>query len=131
MYDQKISRENPILIIILVDQSESMEAEFFNDGNKKYTVADIAKHVIDKFLFQALRYCQNKKEIRDYIQIAIIGYNTSIKSALPKIALEEFPIGASRLKNSFIKKNEYFSPCTPPQPSQFSLFDFRESVSDF
>jgi hypothetical protein len=106
MYDQKITRHNPALIIILIDQSSSMSDLLFTSDGKSYSIAKIAKYICDKYLYEAFRTCNAGNEVRPYIDLAIIGYGTSIRSAMPKIGIEELPFSVTKLSETWIKKND-------------------------
>ena len=106
MYDQKITRHNPALIIILIDQSSSMSDLLFTSDGKSFSIAKIAKYICDKYLYEAFRTCNAGNEVRPYIDLAIIGYGTSIRSAMPKIGIEELPFSVTKLSETWIKKND-------------------------
>jgi len=127
VYDVKISRKNPALIILLIDQSHSMNEQFFSAGGKTFTIAQIAKYVADRFLYEILSRCLKGNDIYDYVDTAIIGYGTSIKSALPKVGLDEFPIPSSYLPKIFIRRNEKNS-----SDEEFPLprYEWVESVAN-
>lgn len=102
MYEQKISRANPQLIVILIDQSASMSELFFQN----YSIAHTAKYITDNCLYEIMRNCVSGDEIRPYVDLAIIGYGTSVVSATPKIPMEQLPFSVTELQNSYIKRNE-------------------------
>jgi len=79
---------------------------FFSADGEDYSVAHAAKHITDKCLFEIMRTCVSGNEIRPYVDLAIIGYSTSIRSATPKIPMEQLPFSVTELQNSYIKKNE-------------------------
>jgi len=106
MYDAKVTRADPALFVILIDQSSSMGEKFFSSDGKDITLAHVAKYVTDNFLVEVLSKCIRGDEIFDYVNFAIIGYSTSIKSAMPKVDLSEFPISSQKLQESIIKRNE-------------------------
>ena len=93
-------------MIILIDQSSSMSELFFSADGEDYSVAHTAKHITDKCLFEIMRTCVSGNEIRPYVDLAIIGYGTSIRSATPKIPMEQLPFSVTELQNSYIAKNE-------------------------
>ena len=127
MYDQKVSRENPLLLIIAIDQSASMDDVIFSDNTRSYSSADIAKYMCDVFLYESFRTCNAGNEIRPYIDFALVGYGSSIRSALPKVKLEEFPISVTRLSSTWIKKND----SSNQDDSNFPLpkYEWVESVA--
>ena len=106
MYEKKVTTENPHLIVILIDQSSSMSKIFQNVKGKDYSIAHTAKHITDKFLYEIMKTCVSGNEIKPLVDLAIIGYGTSIRSATPKIPMDQLPFSVKELKNSYIVKNE-------------------------
>jgi len=93
-------------MVILIDQSSSMSELFFSADGEDYSIAHTAKHITDKCLFEILSTCISGNEIRPYVDLAIIGYGTSIRSATPKIPMEQLPFSVTKLQQSYIRKNE-------------------------
>tara|TARA_B110000438_G_scaffold300592_2_gene353355 strand:+ start:379 stop:1251 length:873 start_codon:yes stop_codon:yes gene_type:complete len=83
-----------------------MSELFFSADGEDYSVAHTAKHITDKCLFEIMRTCVSGNEIRPYVDLAIIGYGTSIRSATPKIPMEQLPFSVTELQKSYIAKNE-------------------------
>lgn len=106
MYEKKVTTENPHLIVILIDQSSSMSKIFQNVKGKDYSIAHTAKHITDKCLYEIMRTCVSGNEIKPLVDLAIIGYGTSIRSATPKIPMDQLPFSVKELQNSYIVKNE-------------------------
>lgn len=102
MYNKKSSSSDPALIIILIDQSGSMSEIFFQDR----TVAKTVKHLCDKILYQILKDHTLGEKIKPRTELAVIGYGSSIRSAMPKIGIEEFPFSVSKLPDTYIKRND-------------------------
>ncbi|MGR7025651.1 hypothetical protein [Geodermatophilus sp. URMC 62] len=76
MYDQTFSRQNPGCIVVLLDRSESMGAQWRNSG---MTLADGAARAINRLL---LDLCiKSTKEVggavRDYFHVLVLGYGAS------------------------------------------------------
>ena len=69
------------------------------------SVAETAKFFCDKIMFQIMSECQEGKEIKPRFDFAVIGYGSAIRSAMPKIQIEELPISVTRLPETWIKKN--------------------------
>ena len=118
MYDKKITRSEPALIIILIDQSISTNTSMVGNGQEKYDISHVAKMVTDNFLYEALRRCMKGSEYREYLDLAVIAYGSGqegIRSALPKIPLSDFPFSAVKLQDTWIAKND--------STSQNSIFD--------
>lgn len=124
MYDQKISTNNPTLIVVLLDQSESMRQTMLLPDGHLWKLSDLVKLVTDKFLYQSLSFCQKELKITDRVEVAVIGYNSDLNSALPKVSMNNFPIGASILKSSYIKKNEHND-----ETYKFPRYEWVESIS--
>ncbi|MCE9651851.1 MAG: hypothetical protein K8Q89_02155 [Nitrosarchaeum sp.] len=126
MYDQKITRQNPALIIFLIDQSSSMSDLMFTSSGSGFSMAKIAKYICDKCLYEAFRTCNAGNEVRPYIDLAIIGYGTSIRSAMPKIGLDELPFSVTKLSETWIKKND-----STPSDNEFESprYEWVEEVS--
>jgi uncharacterized protein YegL len=93
-------------MIILIDQSSSMSEIFFRSEGKDYSIAHTAKHITDRCLYEIMSTCISGNEIRPYVDLAIIGYGTSIRSATPKIPMDQLPFSVTELQTSFVKKNE-------------------------
>jgi len=79
MYTAEISRSNPTAYIFLVDQSGSMATGMAQGMSKAEFVAD----VINKTLRDLVVRCTREEGVRDYFDIAVIGYgDKSVHSAL-------------------------------------------------
>ena len=74
-YNVRITRHNPGLIIILIDQSTSMNDEY-KDG---VSIADATASVVNDFLNEIVYKCQREDGVRDYFQFLIIGYGPETK----------------------------------------------------
>jgi hypothetical protein len=78
-YSAEISRKNPTAFVILIDQSGSMGGQSgINDDNgnpisKAQAVADAINSLLDELINQ----CLKADGIRDYFNIALIGYGKS------------------------------------------------------
>lgn len=106
MYDKKITRNEPGLIIILLDQSESMREMFVQAPEGALSRADVCKNICDHVLYEAFRKCMKGNEYVPYLDVAVIGYGAELRSALPKIQLEEMPISVTSLRHTFIAENK-------------------------
>lgn len=80
MYELMVNRKNPTLIMFLLDQSGSMEDSFGGDPSakmKKDGVVDAANLVLNEII----PLC-SKPEVRDYVDISVLGYgNQKVSSA--------------------------------------------------
>jgi len=76
MYDQTFSRQNPGCIVVLLDRSESMGAQWRSSG---MTLADGAARAINRLLFDLC--IKSTKEVggavRDYFHVLVLGYGAS------------------------------------------------------
>lgn len=70
-YRAEISRRNPSCIIFLIDQSGSMSQRF---GGGNDTKAQGAADAINKLLQELVLKCTKEDGVRDYFDIAMIGY---------------------------------------------------------
>jgi len=78
MYDQQINRGNPGCIVFLIDQSASMNEPFAGTHRTKATaLAGAVNQLIRNLVIQ----CQRGEEIRDYLELGIIGYGSAAEPA--------------------------------------------------
>ena len=106
MYDAKITSAEPTLLVILLDQSSSMDTTLVETKGERFSIARMAKYVVDEFLYEAFNKCIREDELKPYLDIAVIGYGDGIHSALPKIPLEQFPFSVKKLEDTFFAKND-------------------------
>jgi hypothetical protein len=107
MYDKKVTSHEPTLLILLLDQSDSMsETMAETEQGEVYSIAKVAKIISDTFLYTAMRKSLKGDGFKPYIDLAVIGYGDGIRSALPKIPLEQFPFSVKKLENTFFAKND-------------------------
>lgn len=79
MYDAEISRSNPTTYVFLIDQSASMGDLMPGGGSKAAFVAD----VINRTLRDLVIRCSREEGIRDYFDVAVIGYgDKSVRNEL-------------------------------------------------
>jgi hypothetical protein len=79
MYDAEISRTHPTAYVFLIDQSASMRDAMATGTSKAQFVSD----VINRTLRDLVVRCSREEGIRDYFDIAVIGYgDTSVRNAL-------------------------------------------------
>jgi len=69
MYDQLVQTKNPGLILILIDQSGSMDEPY--DGGTKKNVAALA---INRCIYEIIASCRSGNETRNRCQIGVYGY---------------------------------------------------------
>lgn len=92
-YEHEISREHPVAMIFLIDQSTSMEDPVggSEEGHKK---AEIVADALNRLLVE-LGYTAAKREgIRDWFHISVIGYGATTGPAFegPMRDREQVPI---------------------------------------
>jgi hypothetical protein len=78
MYSQPIDRHNPGCIAILVDQSGSMQEPFAGGPQSK---ADALAEAVNRLLRNLVIQCQRGDDIRDYYELALIGYGATVGTA--------------------------------------------------
>jgi hypothetical protein len=74
MYSTQITRKNPSAFILLIDQSGSTEEKTFF-GTQVMSKADAIAMVANMLLREIINRCQREEGIRDYFEIAAIGYS--------------------------------------------------------
>jgi hypothetical protein len=81
-YRAEITRQQPTCILILLDQSESME-DPFGAPNTRKTKAEGAADAVNRTLENLLLRCtKGLHDIRDYFSVGVIGYGAAVVSAL-------------------------------------------------
>lgn len=85
MYSAEISRRSPTGFVILVDQSGSMSQPFGLDAT--FSKATFVADVVNKWLQNLVLRCAKGDTIRDYFEVAVIGYGERV----------QFPVGSSGL----------------------------------
>jgi hypothetical protein len=78
MYTQPIDRAHPGCIAILVDQSGSMQEPFAGGSQSK---ADALAEAVNRLLRNLVIQCQRGDDIRDYYELALIGYGATVGTA--------------------------------------------------
>lgn len=72
-YTAQITRDSPSAFLFLIDQSGSM-AEMLEYNGEKISKADAVAKIINKLLYDIINRCKKAEGIRDYFEIALIGY---------------------------------------------------------
>jgi uncharacterized protein YegL len=72
-YTAQITRETPSAFVFLIDQSGSMK-EKIDYRNEKISKAEAVTLIVNETLNDVLNRCQKDSEVRDYFEIALIGY---------------------------------------------------------
>lgn len=80
MYQAQISRSNPSAFVFLIDQSASMSGDWAGEPgkNKAQALATILNRLIQNLVLR----CAKEEGIRDYYEVAVIGYGARVASAL-------------------------------------------------
>ena len=73
MYNAHISQQDKGAIIILIDQSGSMDEECLFDG-KQTTKARAVAAIANTFIEEIINNCHRRRCVGDYFDIAVIGY---------------------------------------------------------
>uniref|UniRef100_A0A7C4LIZ1 VWA domain-containing protein n=1 Tax=Schlesneria paludicola TaxID=360056 RepID=A0A7C4LIZ1_9PLAN len=79
-YSAVISRDNPVCLIFLVDQSHSMSQPFGLQPQQRK--ADGVADAINKLLQTICIKCSKQGGVREYFQVGVIGYGARVASAL-------------------------------------------------
>src|SRR6185369_18053159 len=79
-YSAEISRTRPACVLILVDQSGSMDEPFAGMSEKKKSegVADAVNRLIQNLVLK----CAKADGVRDYFHVGVIGYGAKVHSCL-------------------------------------------------
>lgn len=84
-YQESISRQNPLLVLFLVDQSSSM-AELF-DGQPGLSKAEFIAAGINRLTYNLILRCSIDREIVDRVHFGLIAYNSEVQVGFgPKFA---------------------------------------------
>jgi hypothetical protein len=75
-YRQLISSANPGLILILVDQSESMKERY---GAKNESKAAVAASAVNQVIYEIQQASQSGQRIRDRCFVGVVGYGEEVK----------------------------------------------------
>lgn len=79
-YTAQISRTNPACILLLIDQSKSMDEPFIGMANqtKAAMVADAVNRLLQNLVLRSAK----ADGVRDYFHIGVIGYGKVVKAGL-------------------------------------------------
>ncbi len=97
-YGAEISRGNPTCFIFLLDQSGSMADSF--GGEQTVRKADFVADAVNRTLHDLVIRCTKTEEVRNYYQIAVIGYGGEVKSALTGSLAGKMLVPISELADS-------------------------------
>jgi hypothetical protein len=79
-YSAEISRANPTAFVFVVDQSASM-ADLFGGGEESKTKARGVADAMNRILQELAIKCAKEEGVRDYFDIAVIGYGAQVGPA--------------------------------------------------
>jgi hypothetical protein len=80
-YQAEISRVNPSCFLFMIDQSRSMN-ETISSGQVLTDKASGVADIINRWLQELSLLCAKEDGVRDFYQVGVIGYGTSVKPAL-------------------------------------------------
>ena len=95
MYSQLLSSSNPGLIIIMLDQSYSME-----DSYESLTKADFAALAVNRVIGEIISACSSGENVKDRCFVAVIGYGSEVNV----LFLEKISDLASNPNTTTLKK---------------------------
>jgi len=106
MYSAQITRANPTCIVLLIDQSGSMNDPFSGDSLRKK--ADFVAEAVNHTLHDVVIRCTKTEEVRNYYHIAVIGYGRHVgtcfagplraRNMVPIAEVADFPL---QVKSSY------------------------------
>lgn len=109
LYTAQISRETPAAFLIMLDQSGSMGETLIFNG-KEITKAEAVADILNKLLSELINRCRKADGIRDYFDIAIIGYGGESPSKANLIWKNDLAgkdwIKISDLNDNFLEEKE-------------------------
>lgn len=97
MYTQSITRSHRTAFILAIDQSGSMAEKLLFRG-RQTTKAEAVAEVTNRLLFELIERARRSDEVRDYYDIAVLGYSGDgiakpIKSTSPSRASQTSEAG--------------------------------------
>jgi hypothetical protein len=100
-YSSQITRTSPACILILVDQSRSMDKPFAGTGtqSKAAAVADAVNRLLQNLVLR----CAKAGGVRDYFHVGVIGYGTEVRSSLRGVVRTAPLVPISRLSDDPIR----------------------------
>ena len=79
MYEAQISRSTPTAMIFLIDQSSSMSQAW--GGDQGTSKAEKLATIFNRLLQNLVIKCAKAEGVRDYFDVAVIGYGIEVRSA--------------------------------------------------
>ncbi|MFO0802611.1 MAG: hypothetical protein U0791_05745 [Gemmataceae bacterium] len=93
-YSAQISRTNPACILLLIDQSKSMEEPFTGtDQAKSVVVADAVNRLLQNIVLRSAK----ADGVRDYFHVGVIGYGKKLQAGLGGSLPHDVLVPISRL----------------------------------
>jgi hypothetical protein len=97
-YSAEINRRRPALLLLMIDQSTSMEDSWAGIGASK---AEALAEAVNKTLSNAIALCsKGTQRVYDYFQIGVLGYGAEISHQLPGTRLGEIIVSIGDLARS-------------------------------
>ena len=100
-YTAEISRTNPACVLILIDQSGSMDGPFAGAPEKKKSegVADAVNRLIQNMVLK----CAKIDGVRDYFHVGLIGYGGELTAGLGTTLPDDVLVPISQLADRPIR----------------------------
>ena len=77
-YTAEISRAKPTAFCFLIDQSGSMDDPYGMDSGKRK--CDAVADAVNRLIATLVLRCAKGEDVRDYFQIAVIGYGGAVRT---------------------------------------------------
>lgn len=99
-YEREITRQHPALMVLLLDQSGSMQSAWFRGGTKADGVAETVNNLIQEIVLLSIR----QREVRHYFDLAVIGYSGSTVTSMFQGTDIEHPIITCTRANEIVRR---------------------------
>lgn len=99
-YEREITRQHPALMVLLLDQSGSMQTAWFRGGTKADGVAETVNNLIQEIVLLSIR----QKEVRHYFDLAVIGYSGSTVTSMFQGTDVENPVITCTRANEIVRR---------------------------
>jgi hypothetical protein len=109
LYNKRMSRATPGLMVFLIDCSASMSFPMVRDSTdpNTWTKFQAASTILDNFLYQCTIKCASEDKYKDYLDFVILGYGDNTFSPISKISTSEYPISVNKLDSSYESVEEF------------------------
>ena len=77
-YETPITRQHPALMVLLLDQSGSMQNAWWQGGTKAQGLAEAVNNLIESLSLMSIR----QREVRHYFDVAVLGYSGSTVASM-------------------------------------------------